>query len=115
MRRGRYGLSGWEVVDTPTPDTTVLEMVCGKGGYVRSIARDLGRSLGCLGHVAWLRRTHSGPFDLSDSALTWSEDVTAEMVEGALLPLEAGLAGLPRCICDETTRGPLMNGMPFRC
>ncbi|MEL7183942.1 MAG: tRNA pseudouridine(55) synthase TruB, partial [Pseudomonadota bacterium] len=39
-----------------------LEMVCGKGGYVRAIARDLGRDLGCFGHVAWLRRTFSGPF-----------------------------------------------------
>ena len=41
-------------------------MVCGKGGYVRSIARDLGRALGCLGHVLWLRREWSGPFEASD-------------------------------------------------
>ena len=46
-----------------TPDTADLRMVCGKGGYVRSIARDLGRALGCLGHVAQLRRIWSGPFD----------------------------------------------------
>ena len=43
-------------------------MVCGKGGYVRSIARDLGAALGCLGHVVGLRRLWSGPFDL-DGAL----------------------------------------------
>ena len=38
-------------------DQADLHLVCGKGGYVRSIARDLGRALGCLGHVAHLRRT----------------------------------------------------------
>ena len=41
---------------------SVLEAECGKGTYVRSLARDLGRALGCLGHVAALRRTRVGPF-----------------------------------------------------
>ena len=48
-------------------ETARLEMVCGKGGYVRSIARDLGRTLGCLGHVATLRRVWSGPFDVEQA------------------------------------------------
>ena len=39
----------------------VLEADCGKGTYVRAIARDLGRALGCLGHIAALRRTRVGP------------------------------------------------------
>ena len=43
-------------------DRAEFEMVCGKGGYVRAIARDLGMKLGCFGHVAELRRTWSGPF-----------------------------------------------------
>lgn len=51
-------------------DLLVLEMVCGKGGYVRSIARDLGATLGCLGHVDHLRRIWSGPFEPSDG-LDW--------------------------------------------
>ena len=46
----------------PDADHAVLEMVCGKGGYVRSVARDLGETLGCLGHVTALHRTWSGPF-----------------------------------------------------
>ena len=50
------------IIDRPDVDHVDLEMVCGKGGYVRSIARDLGQALGCLGHVAWLRREWSGPF-----------------------------------------------------
>ncbi len=43
---------------------------CGKGTYVRAIARDLGRTLGCLGHVTALRRTRVGPFTLDDT-VTW--------------------------------------------
>ena len=40
----------------------MLEAECGKGAYVRAIARDLGRALGCYGHVIELRRTRVGPF-----------------------------------------------------
>ncbi|MBB3809107.1 tRNA pseudouridine(55) synthase TruB [Pseudochelatococcus contaminans] len=47
-----------------TGDTSTLEAECGKGTYVRAIARDLGRAIGCLGHVATLRRTRVGPFRL---------------------------------------------------
>ncbi|MFZ1727888.1 MAG: tRNA pseudouridine(55) synthase TruB, partial [Albidovulum sp.] len=55
-----------EIIARPDADTVELEMVCGKGGYVRSVARDLGAALGCLGHVVSLRREWSGPFECSD-------------------------------------------------
>ena len=55
-----------DLIGRPDADHVELEMVCGKGGYVRSIARDLGRSLGCLGHVQWLRREWSGPFTAAE-------------------------------------------------
>jgi tRNA pseudouridine55 synthase len=55
-----------DLVARPDADHAELEMVCGKGGYVRSIARDLGAALGCHGHVLSLRRTWSGPFDAQD-------------------------------------------------
>ena len=60
------------LTDRPDADHVTLEMVCGKGGYVRSIARDLGQILGCLGHVRELRRTWSGPFEAND-ALTMAQ------------------------------------------
>ena len=44
------------------PDHSVFEAECGKGTYVRAIARDMGRLLGCFGHVVELRRTLVGPF-----------------------------------------------------
>ena len=51
------------MLSRPDADHVELEMVCGKGGYVRSIARDLGEALGCFGHVLRLRRVWSGPFE----------------------------------------------------
>jgi tRNA pseudouridine55 synthase len=57
-----------EMTGRPDADHADFEMVCGKGGYVRAIARDLGAALGCCGHVAWLRRTWSGPFDAGEAA-----------------------------------------------
>lgn len=48
------------------PDRTLFEIECGKGTYVRSLARDLGRDLGCFGHIADLRRIEVDPFTADD-------------------------------------------------
>ena len=82
-----------ELVAVPDPDTAVLEMTCGKGGYVRSIARDLGERLGCLGHVAALRRLWSGPFTL-EGAVTWPEIEAGG--RGARRPASPGRGGARR-------------------
>ena len=66
-----------ELIERPEADTVILQMVCGKGGYVRSIARDLGQALGCLGHVLWLRREWSGPFEASDGVTMEKIEATA--------------------------------------
>jgi tRNA pseudouridine55 synthase len=84
------------LVEMPDADHAVLEMVCGKGGYVRSIARDLGQALGCLGHVVDLRRTWAGPFDLTD-AVSWDAlDALKDDPDrlARLLPVSAGLHDL---------------------
>lgn len=101
-----------ELIATPDPDTAVLEMVCGKGGYVRSLARDLGAALGCLGHVIALRRLWSGPFDL-DGALDFDAlerlAGTAEL-DAALRPVAAGLAGLPELCAAPLAAEALRHG-----
>lgn len=93
-------------------DQSDLRMVCGKGGYVRAIARDVGRALGCLGHVVTLRRVWSGPFTL-DGAIRWDEIEalarTADL-DARLLPLETALAGLPRCEAPEASVARLRQG-----
>ncbi len=52
-----------------TPEKTTFEVRCGKGTYVRSIGRDIGRKLGCLGTISFLRRTKCGPFSLDHTIL----------------------------------------------
>jgi len=103
-----------EMIGRPDADHVDLEMVCGKGGYVRSIARDLGRALGCLGHVAWLRREWSGPFNASEGVSLEEIDRLAKSpeIDGLLLPLELGLADLPELPCTPEGAVRLKNGNP---
>jgi tRNA pseudouridine55 synthase len=102
------------LVARPDADHATLRMVCGKGGYVRSIARDVGRALGCGGHVTQLRRVWSGPFTL-DGAVTWEEieqGARTGALDARLLPLETALVGLPECPCPEASVATLRNGGP---
>ncbi|WFE74476.1 tRNA pseudouridine(55) synthase TruB [Roseinatronobacter sp. S2] len=103
-----------DIVARPDADHVELEMVCGKGGYVRSIARDLGAALGCLGHVAWLRRTWSGPFDAKDGLTMDQIEAMAHTPDlGTYLrPLEEGLADLPELPATPEGAARLRNGNP---
>ncbi len=103
-----------EVLTRLSPDRVELEMVCGKGGYVRSVARDLGQSLGCYGHVAWLRRIWSGAFDVQDAlSINQLDDFAdADVLEASLLPLEAGLDSIPELPTTETEAMRMRNGNP---
>ncbi len=88
------------LVETPDPHTAVFEAECGKGTYVRALARDMGRRLGCYGHVIALRRTRVGPFS-EDEAVTLDELREAAAPENGsdigqfLMPVE-------RALCDVT-------------
>ncbi len=103
-----------ELVDMPDADHAVLEMVCGKGGYVRSIARDLGQVLGCYGHVVQLRRVWAGPFEIEDSIPFEKLDEMAKdrALDEFLLPLEAGLNDLAELHCTPEGAARLRNGNP---
>ncbi len=103
-----------EMIARTDADTVELEMVCGKGGYVRSIARDLGAALGCLGHVLWLRREWSGPFEVADGvSLERVEELArSEALDALLLPLEVGLAELPELKATAEGAARLRNGNP---
>ena len=102
------------VLARPDADHVELEMVCGKGGYVRSIARDLGAALGCLGHVAWLRREWSGPFTAAQGITLEQIDALAktDALDAWLKPLELGLADLPELPCTPEGAARLKNGNP---
>jgi tRNA pseudouridine55 synthase len=85
-----------EMVRYSPPDIDV-EIECGSGTYIRSIAHDLGATLGCGGHVTALQRTRVGPFDI-ESAISLDaleEAIGAGSWDDLLLPLDLGLAHLP--------------------
>lgn len=102
------------LVDRPDPDTAVIDMTCGKGGYVRAVARDLGRALGCFGHVVSLRRLWSGPFDAEDGVSMDTIEALARTPEldTHLRPLEDGLVDLPMVMATPEGAARLRNGNP---
>ena len=61
-----------DLVAMPDAETSVFEAECGRGTYVRALARDMGRRLGCFGHVTQLRRTRVAAFS-ADRAVTVAE------------------------------------------
>ena len=86
---------------------STFEAACGKGTYVRALARDFGRLLGCFGHVSALRRTRVGPF-LEEDAVSF--ETVAETLLQAVRPIEAGLAELPCIVVDRSAAVRLRRG-----
>jgi tRNA pseudouridine55 synthase len=85
------------LVDMPDAATAVLEAECGKGTYVRALARDMGRALGSAAHVIGLRRTRVGGFDeaVSVDMATLREAAEAGGLGAHLRPVEAALDDIP--------------------
>ncbi|KTQ98717.1 tRNA pseudouridine synthase B [Aureimonas ureilytica] len=92
--------------------TTVFEADCGKGTYVRSIARDLGRDLGCFGHVTELRRIRVGAFDeddlitlddLMDAAEDGLEELDQEAIDSGARPRVVRFQALDEFVLDAAT------------
>lgn len=98
----------------PDADHVTLEMTCGKGGYVRAIARDLGAALGCHGHVTVLRRTWSGPFRAEEGIdlATLDRLARSPALDDFLKPVEEGLRDLPEVRCPDESVARLRNGNP---
>jgi tRNA pseudouridine55 synthase len=91
-------------------DDAVLEAECGKGAYVRAIARDLGRALGCYGHVIELRRTRVGPFSVDAGIPLDRLPDDADLMARAILPLQAGLGEIPIVPVDRSAAATLRRG-----
>lgn len=105
-----------------TPDLAHFEIECGKGTYVRSLARDMGRDLGCYGHIASLRRTFVAPF-AEETMVPLSTLVALESIEDDTQRLEAldaylidtgeALSGLPHIAITEEQAHRLKMGNPI--
>jgi tRNA pseudouridine55 synthase len=95
---------------------TTFIVRCGKGTYVRSIARDLGRVLGCLGHVTLLRRLSVGPFSEKDAiSLEKLEELShrepsENSLSGILRPLSTVLDGIPALAVMDPEAARLRQG-----
>ena len=88
-----------------------FEVDCGAGTYIRSIARDVGESLGCGGYIEVLVRTRIGPFTLSDAHDPRS--LTAETIPGLLLPPAEAVAALPRLSISREQAALVALGRPL--
>ncbi len=106
-----------ELIDTPDTDYAVLAAECGKGTYVRAIARDLGRQLGALGHVCALRRSRVRPFAESDMiSLERLESLCHRAAAGEgnladiLLPVETALDDIPALAVSPADAARLQRG-----
>ena len=106
-------ISWLKIVSAPDADHTVFAAECGKGTYVRALARDMGRALGCYAHVSALRRTAVGPFvEEHARALPELESMCApgSVPMQHLLPVEAGLIDLPAVRVSSADAGRLARG-----
>jgi tRNA pseudouridine55 synthase len=105
------------LIETPDADHTSFEAECGKGTYVRSLARDLGRTLGCCGHVVALRRTAVGPFTETDmisleqlEALCHRAAAGEGSLADALLPVTTALDDIPALAVSRADAARLQRG-----
>ena len=88
LKSRKVDVYGFELIGTLGPDHAVFEVACGKGTYVRSLARDLAVCLGTRGHVAGLRRTRVGRFVEAD-AISLDNFISLSYTTGANPPLLA--------------------------
>lgn len=104
------------LLERPDADHAVFEAGCGKGAYIRALARDLGQKLGCLGHVTALRRLAVGPFTAETAV---SLDALVEITEHDTLPqvlvsVSTALADIPALAVTEPQAARLRSGHPIR-
>ena len=96
MKRRKVTIHQLHLLES-APDAATLSATVSKGTYIRSLARDIARALGTVGHVTYLRRTRAGPFSL-ESAISLDflgEAAKARDLTRAVLPLEAALDDIP--------------------
>ena len=113
-------IHGLELLDCGDRDATFSATVS-KGTYIRSLARDIAKALGTVGHVTMLRRTKAGPFTL-ERAITLdklAEFAKARLLDEGVLPLEAGLDDIPALpVTPEQARllrhGQSLVGIPVQ-
>ncbi|HEX6291160.1 MAG TPA: tRNA pseudouridine(55) synthase TruB [Herpetosiphonaceae bacterium] len=104
----RIEVLAWE------PSLLTLDVLCGKGTYIRSLARDLGAALGCGAHLAALRRTQVGPLGIESAVPLGVLLDDPSRVSHHLLPPATAVADWPRADVDDATVRRIRNGLAVR-
>jgi len=102
----------FELVDMPDADHATFDVTCGKGTYVRALARDLAEALGTAGHVSYLRRLSVGRFTL-DKAISLDELAAMDdnaALQDLLLPLATALDDIPALALTEAEAHRMRHG-----
>jgi len=102
------------LIEMPGPDLAIIDVKCGKGTYIRSLARDLAKRLGTVGYVADLRRILAGPFDENQAISLDSLESLGHSarLEEAVLPIMTALDDIPALALTEVEAGNMRHGMP---
>ncbi len=110
------------LIGCPDENTAAFEVECGKGTYVRALARDFGRQLGCFGHISALRRTFVAPFGEDDMVpladLTALEEIADEAerlaaLDAFLIDTGEALSSLPQIVINDDQAHRLRMGNPI--
>lgn len=97
------------------PDTAVVDVLCSKGTYIRTLAQDLGEALGCGAHLTGLRRTTTGGFRLEDAHTVETIEALPETERaGLLLPVDVLVGHLPALSLDEGEAFKFSQGQAVR-
>lgn len=89
-------------------DEARIRVRCSRGTYIRSLARDIGRALGCGAHLAALKRTEASGFHLRDAAIL--DDLTPEMLQARLVPMREILPAWPERTVNADEANELSHG-----
>lgn len=89
-----------DLIETTPEGHSVFEIECGKGTYVRSLARDMGRDLGCYGHIATLRRVEVDPFTAEDFVTLQDLEAVAPSAEDRTNGADLDFAALDEFLLD---------------
>lgn len=97
-------------------NTLVIDVTCSAGTYIRTLAEDIGHTLGCGAHLTRLTRLASGGFDLADAVtLVQLEQDDAAQRDGRLLPADGLVGYLPRLEIDAAAARSLLQGQRPYC
>jgi len=109
-------IAGFELLSQPDADHAEFEVTCGKGTYIRALARDMGEKLGCFAHVSALRRLAVGRFSVTGA---FSLDSLAEVcqnhaAQAPLLPIETALDDIPALVVTGPQAERFRHGQSVR-